>query len=93
MIRRIKHKGLKKLYQKGDPSGFAAHDVKRLRLILQWLDAAGKPEEMDLPGLALHELKGARKGTWSVTVRANYRVTWKIDEDSAFVEIDYEDYH
>lgn len=93
MIRRIKHKGLKKLYQKGDASAFNADHVKRLRLILQWLDAAEKPEDLDLPGLALHQLKGARKGTWSVTVAGPHRVTWKIDDDGDFIEIDYEDYH
>lgn len=93
MIRRIKHRKLKLLYDKGDPSGFDARDIRRLRQILQRLDAADKPQEMDLPGLHFHRLRGNRKNTWAVTVRANYRVTWKVDTDGAFIEIDYEDYH
>jgi toxin HigB-1 len=93
MIRRIKHRKLKLLYEKGNPSGFDARDIRRLRQILQRLDAADKPEEMDLAGLHFHRLRGNRKNTWAVTVRANYRVTWKVDTDGAFIEIDYEDYH
>jgi proteic killer suppression protein len=93
MILRIKHKGLKRLYHKGDATAFNADHVKRLRLILQWLDAAGQPEDLDLPGLALHQLKGARRGIWSVTVAGPYRVTWKVGQDGGFIDIDYEDYH
>ena len=47
---------------------------------------------MNLPGLCLHELSGARKGTWSVTVSANWRVTFRFEESDA-VDVDYEDYH
>ena len=47
---------------------------------------------MDLPGLYLHELSGRRKGTWSVRVSGNWRVTFKFD-GGEFVEVDYEDYH
>ncbi|MGH8501859.1 MAG: type II toxin-antitoxin system RelE/ParE family toxin [Gammaproteobacteria bacterium] len=93
MIRRIKHKGLKRLYDKGDRSGFNEHDGKRLRQILARMDAADTPAEMDLPGLHFHRLRGNRRGTFAVTVRANYRVTWRMDADGAFVDVDYEDYH
>ena len=47
---------------------------------------------MDLPGLKLHELKGRRKGTWSVSVSGNWRVTFKFNGNDAN-EVDYEDYH
>jgi proteic killer suppression protein len=47
---------------------------------------------MDLPGLRLHQLAGPRKGTWSVSVSANWRVTFRFEEADA-VEVDYEDYH
>ena len=47
---------------------------------------------MDLPGLALHALKGDRKGTWSVSVQANWRMTFRFDQGNAEV-VHYEDYH
>lgn len=47
---------------------------------------------MGLPGLELHPLKGGRGGSWSVAVRANWRITfWFEDKDA--VDVDYEDYH
>jgi proteic killer suppression protein len=47
---------------------------------------------MNLPGLQLHELHGNRKGTWSVKVSGNWRVTFTIVEKNA-ADVDYEDYH
>jgi proteic killer suppression protein len=37
-------------------------------------------------------LTGNRKGTWSVTVSGNWRITWRFDGEDA-VHVDYEDYH
>jgi len=47
---------------------------------------------MDLPGLRLHELKGKRKGTWTVNVSGNWRITFVFDGADA-VDVNYEDYH
>jgi proteic killer suppression protein len=47
---------------------------------------------MALPGPRLHELKGDRKGTWSVTVSGNWRITVSFDGKDA-VDIDYEEQH
>jgi len=47
---------------------------------------------MNLPGLQLHELRGNRKGTWSVKVSGNWRVTFTFVEKNA-TDVDYEDYH
>lgn len=47
---------------------------------------------MNLPGLYLHELVGRRRGTWSVRVSGNWRLTFRFDGIDA-VDIDYEDYH
>ena len=47
---------------------------------------------MNSPGLALHPLKGDRKGTWSVTVQANWRITFRFEDGNAEVA-NYEDYH
>lgn len=49
-------------------------------------------DDMDIPTLHLHELKGSRKGSWSVTVQANWRVTFRLVDGDAEV-VNYEDYH
>lgn len=93
MIKRIKHRALKRLYERGDRTGFTPHDIMRLRRILAFLDEARVPADLDLPGLHLHLLRGSRADTWAVTVRANYRVTWRVDTDGSFIDVDYEDCH
>ena len=62
MIRSIRHKGLKRLYEEDDPRGLPAEHVERLRDILTRLDTAGAVTDMDLPALKLHALKGELKG-------------------------------
>jgi len=47
---------------------------------------------MNLPGLHLHQLKGERKGTWSVRVSGNWRITFEF-EGSHAVDVNLEDYH
>jgi proteic killer suppression protein len=92
MIRSIRHKGLKRLYEDDDPRGVIAEHVERLRDILDALDTSVTIEDMDLPGFRLHPLKGELKGLWAVTVRANWRVIFRFSDADAFV-IDYADYH
>ena len=92
MIISFIHKGLERFYKTGKSSGIQAKHAKRLRLILTNLDQAETPQEMDLPGLRLHELKGSRKKIWSVSVSGNWRVTFRfIGRDAELVN--YEDYH
>jgi proteic killer suppression protein len=49
-------------------------------------------EDLDLPGLDLHELKGNRKGTSALKVSGNWRVTFRLENGDA-VDVNYEDYH
>ena len=71
----------------------AAHALGALlRDILARLDAARSVDDMDIPGLRLHPLKGNLKGVWAVTVRANWRVTFRFAGQDAF-DVDYVDYH
>lgn len=92
MIISFIHKGLERFYKTGKSSGIQAKHAKRLRLILTNLDQAESPNDMDLPGLCLHELKGSRKNIWSVSVSGNWRVTFRfIGRDAEIVN--YEDYH
>ena len=92
MIYNFRHKGLKQLFESGISAGVNTQYVIRLRRILALLETAETLDDMDLPGLNLHELKGERKGTWSVKVSGNWRVTFKIKQGNA-IDVNYEDYH
>jgi toxin HigB-1 len=92
VIRSIRHKGLKRLYEDDDPRGVFAEHVEKLRDILARLDAATSVTDMDLPGFRLHPLKGELKGHWAVTVRASWRVTFRFADGDA-LDLDYRDYH
>lgn len=65
MIRSIRHKGLKRLYEDDDPRGLMAGHVMRLRDMLARLDAARTVADMDVPGFRPHPLKGELKGFWA----------------------------
>jgi proteic killer suppression protein len=62
VIRSIRHKGLKRLYEGDDPRGVMREHTSKLRDILARLDTAGAPSDMDVPGFRLHPLKGDFKG-------------------------------
>ena len=92
MIESIKHKGLKRLYEQNDRSGIRPDLVDKVRKILSALEAADGPEDMALPLFRFHSLTGARRGTYSVTVKANRRVTFSFRQGAA-CDVDLEDYH
>jgi toxin HigB-1 len=92
VIRSFRHKGLARFFETGSKSGIQAQHAERLRLILGRLSAAAKAEDMRLPGLRLHPLKGSRKGIWAVWVSGNWRITFRFVGTDAEV-VDYEDYH
>lgn len=93
MIKIIRHKGLKALYEKDQTKGVQQSQVERLRVILARLDAAATPADMDLPGLRLHPLKGDLAGFYAVDVSGNWRVIFRFDEDGNATDIDLTDYH
>ncbi len=92
MIKSFKHKGLEKFYHQNDKSGINPQHAPKLSRILDRLDSAVNPQDMNLPGYNLHELKGKDKGTWSVWVTGNWRVTFRFEGVDA-LQIDYLDYH
>ncbi len=92
MIKSFKHKGIRLFFEKGDYAGIQAKHRERLRLQLTALDTAQVIEDMDLPGYRLHRLKGDRKNEWSITVNANWRLTFEFINGDVYV-INYEDYH
>lgn len=92
MIQNFRHKGLPLLFERGDRSKLAQQDLGRIENILLVLNQAQTPEDMDLPGFRLHSLKGDRKGFWAVTVRANWRIVFRIKDGQAR-DVDLVDYH
>lgn len=92
MILSFRHKGLERFFRTGSTAGIQAKHAKRLRLILAQLEQAVIVADMNLPGFTLHPLKGERKGTWAVTVQANWRITFRYENGNAEV-VNYEDYH
>lgn len=92
MIRSVRHKGLRRLLEDDDARGLDPEHVKKLRNILARLDASRVISDMDLPGFRLHPLHGNQQGYWAVTVRANWRVVFKLVDGQAS-EVDYVGYH
>jgi toxin HigB-1 len=92
MIKSFKHRGLKRLYERGDRSGIRHDLLETVDRILSVLDAATAPQALNLPRYRLHPLKGEWKGWWSVTVRANWRIVFRFEDADAF-DVELIDYH
>ena len=92
MIRRIRHRGLKRMYERGDPSRVSPGMADRIALALADLDDARKPSDLDLPGYRLHPLKGDLKGYWSISISGNWRMIFRF-EDGEVHDVDLVDYH
>ena len=92
MIRSFRHRGLRRLYEKGDRRQLRPDQVDKIERILARLDEAHQVGQMDLPGFRLHPLKGDLAGFWAVTVRANWRVVFRFDAGHAY-DVDLVDYH
>jgi proteic killer suppression protein len=92
MIRSFRHKGLQSFFITGSKRGIVPEHSEKIARILDRLDASVSPADMNLPGYRLHERKGRNTGTWSVTVNANWRITFEFESQNAF-SVDYCDYH
>jgi proteic killer suppression protein len=94
-IRNFLHKGLKKLYADESAKGVPSETIDKLRKMLAFLDDMEDPNELRaLPSWKAHILAGNRKGTWSLSVTANRRLTFRIDTvEREVCDMDLEDYH
>lgn len=92
MIGNIRHKGLAALYYDDQPKGVKQSLVKRLRYILALLATAFTVEDMNIPALKLHQLKGDFAGFYAVFVSGNWRVIFRFEEGQA-IDVDLIDYH
>ncbi len=94
-IRNFTHKGLKRLYTDGNLKGVPPDTVDKLRKMLGFLDAIQDPEELRAVTVwKVHTMTGDRKGTWSLSVTRNRRLTFRIDgAEPEIYDVNLEDYH
>ncbi|MYE51776.1 MAG: peptidase [Gammaproteobacteria bacterium] len=92
MIRSFRHRGLKRMYERGDTSRVGPELSGRVALALADLDDAYKPSDLDLPGYRLHPLKGDLKGYWSISISGNWRMIFRLEDGDAY-DVDLVDYH
>jgi len=92
VIRNFKHRGLKRLYTRGDRSLIRSDLLEKVEGILALLDTAAEPHALDLPELRLHPLTGNLRGYWAVTVRANWRIIFRLNGGDAW-DVELIDYH
>ncbi len=92
MLRMFRHRGLKRLFERGDKSKLRGDQVERIEEILSRLDAASGARDLNTPGYRLHPLKGEMQGFWSIRVTANWRIVFRFEEGDA-CDVDLTDYH
>lgn len=90
MIRSFRDKALRRYFETGRPGGLSVQNNARVSRILRALDAATRPEDMNVPGYFFHALRGAPR--WSIRVTGNWRITFGWNGLDA-IEVDLEDYH
>ncbi len=89
------HKGLRRFIDEDDGSGLQPAVVEKVRRIVSFLQDMEREDELrTVPSWEAHQLTGNRKGTWSLFVTKNWRMTFRIDrEEVEIIDLDYEDYH
>ena len=92
MIDNFKHRGLERFFKRSDYRGIPAQHAPRIERMLDRIDVAVRPEDMNLPGYRFHPLKGERKGEYAVSVSGNWRITFGFAGDNA-IDVNLEDYH
>ncbi|MEE4348840.1 MAG: type II toxin-antitoxin system RelE/ParE family toxin [Pacificimonas sp.] len=92
MIRSFRSKALRQFAQTGNAGKLPVADKGKVARLLARLNAASAPDQMNLPGLHFHGLKGTAAGRYSVRVTGNWRLTFAFDGEDA-VDVDIEDYH
>ncbi len=94
-IRNVIHKGLRRLIEDDDHSGIQPDLVGKLLRMLAFLqDMTDETQLRQVPTWKAHQLTGNRKGTWSLFVSKNWRLTFRIDKtEIEIIDLNYEDYH
>ena len=92
-IESISHKGLRRFFETGNPKGLVG-DTGRLRKMLAFINSAEDLQELATPpNYSFHQLSGDRRGTWSMTVTKNWRLTFCVNDEGVLTDMELEDYH
>ena len=82
-----------RLIEDDDSRELGADRIERLRNIIAALISAGDMDGVaGPPGWRIHQLRGDRAGTWSISVSGNWRLTFDV-EDGKISDLNLEDYH
>jgi toxin HigB-1 len=92
MIASFSSRALKRFWERSDPTRLPPQFVSKIALILDALDVATEPGDMNVIGFGFHPLKGNRRGEYAVTVTRNWRITFRWKDEEA-IDVDFEDYH
>jgi proteic killer suppression protein len=92
MIRNFRHKGLRRLFERGDRRAIRGDLLSKIENILFVLNRARRPNDVALPGFRLHPRAGNLRGMWAVNVRANWRIVFRFEGDDV-ADVDLVDYH
>lgn len=94
-ISHVKHKGLRRLLETGNASSLPTQFVDKICKVLAFLQDMEQPDELRaIPSWKVHQLSGNRKGTWSIFISRNWRITFRIHQNKIeIINLDYEDYH
>jgi toxin HigB-1 len=92
MIRSFRHKGIEKFFLTGSKAGIQPNDAAKLFDQLALLNAATRPDQMNVPGWKPHVLSGDLVAQWAVRVNGNWRLMFRFDGEDAIL-VDYQDYH
>jgi proteic killer suppression protein len=90
MIKSFKDKTLEKLFRQDKAA--TTKQEEKIKNRLESMAVASKIENINIPGYGLHELKGDRKGTWSIKISGNWRITFRFEDGDAY-DVNLEDYH
>ncbi|MEO8621841.1 MAG: type II toxin-antitoxin system RelE/ParE family toxin [bacterium] len=94
-IRGFAHRGLERLFTRGDGRRLPPQCIDKLQKMLGFLQAMADVEELrSLPTWHPHMLVGTRSGVWSLMVTRNWRLTFRVDAtECELFDLDFEDYH
>jgi toxin HigB-1 len=92
VIKSFQHKGLKRLFEHDEARLIRSDLLETVREILFLLDNADSLTALDLPGYRLHPLKGDLKGFFAMTVRANWRIVFRLEKGDVY-DVELTDYH
>jgi proteic killer suppression protein len=92
-VKSIRHRGLRRLWERDDPRGVPAHSADKLRRMLAAINRTSEPTKLDaMPGWRLHRLTGDLRDFWSLSVTGNWRLIFRFEDGDAF-DLDLVDYH